>query len=230
MNLRLQALVELVDSGARVADIGTDHAYLPIALFKQQRANFVIASDVGKGPLANAQADIQAAGLENQIKTRLGSGLATILPTDRINTAVIAGMGGRLITEILQAGAENGLLLPTLVLAPNVGEPIVRHWLMDHHYQIVAEKLLTEAGHSYELIKAKLGTARFALTESELLFGPYILKQRGSIFQKKWIDRAAYLAKLLTNLQRAKKPDTHLIKQVVAEQKLIKEILSDDHS
>jgi len=98
MNLRLNTLAQMVDPGSRVADIGTDHAYLPIELVKNKQINYAIASDIAKGPLQNAKNDIAEAGLQNKIETRLGPGLSTVNHNDDIDTVVIAGMGGKLIT------------------------------------------------------------------------------------------------------------------------------------
>ena len=78
MNLRLNKLAEMVDPGSRLADIGTDHAYLPIKLVQEGKVAFAIASDVAAGPLQNAKTDIAEAGLGQQIETRLGSGLETL--------------------------------------------------------------------------------------------------------------------------------------------------------
>ena len=156
MNLRLNTLAKMVDPGSRVADIGTDHAYLPIELVKNGKIDYAIASDVAEGPLENAKNDIAAAGLTEQIETRLGSGLETVTHADQIDTVVIAGMGGKLMTDILDRAWSKDAQFKTLVLEPNIGEAGVRNWLMMHNYKIISEKLIAEAGHTYELIKASL--------------------------------------------------------------------------
>ena len=106
MNLRLNTLAKMVDPGSRVADIGTDHAYLPIELVKNGKIDYAIASDVAEGPLENAKNDIAAAGLTEQIETRLGSGLETVTDADQIDTVVIAGMGGKLMIFLIELGAK----------------------------------------------------------------------------------------------------------------------------
>lgn len=226
MDARLDALAAMVPSGARLADIGTDHAYLPIALVQAGKIPFAIASDIAAGPLANAQADIQAAGLTKQIETRLGDGLATIQADDKIDAVVIAGIGGQLMTEIL---AQSQLRFRTLILEPNIGEKQVRRWLETNRYQISAEQLLWVKGHSYELIKAELTSEIHPLTEREALFGPLILqaKDNNPAFARKWAGQLAYDQRLLTNLQRAKQPDQAKIAQLSAQIKLIKGELHD---
>ncbi|HBG91303.1 tRNA (adenine(22)-N(1))-methyltransferase [Lactobacillus acetotolerans] len=227
MNLRLNTLAQMVDPGSRVADIGTDHAYLPIELVKNKQINYAIASDIAKGPLQNAKDDIAEAGLQGKIETRLGPGLSTVNHNDDIDTVVIAGMGGKLITDILDDAWNKHFCFKTLILEPNIGEPGVRKWLMGHKYQIVTEKLIVESGHTYELIKARAVKKRINLSEKKILFGPYILKEKNSIFYQKWENQLAYHKKLLLDLNKAKKKDLQHINQVKQEIKLIEGELND---
>ncbi|WEV70198.1 class I SAM-dependent methyltransferase [Lactobacillus sp. ESL0785] len=225
MNLRLNTLAQMVAPHTRVADIGTDHAYLPIELVKSGKIQFAIASDIAKGPLENAREDIAQAGLQEQIETRLGAGLTTIKLEDHIDTVVIAGMGGKLITTILEDAWQQDFHFNQLVLEPNVGEPGVRQWLMTHNYQIQAEDLIAEAGHTYELIQAKQVRQKINLSAKELFFGPIILQNKNSVFDQKWRSQLIYQQKLLVNLNQAKKKDFQHIKQIEATIKMIKEEL-----
>ncbi|MBN7276511.1 tRNA (adenine(22)-N(1))-methyltransferase [Lactobacillus acetotolerans] len=227
MNLRLNTLAQMVEPGSRVADIGTDHAYLPIELVKNKQINYAIASDIAKGPLQNAKNDIAEARLQGKIETRLGPGLSTVNHNDDIDTVVIAGMGGKLITDILDEAWNKHFCFKTLILEPNIGEPGVRKWLMGHKYQIVTEKLIAESGHTYELIKARAVKKRSHLSEKAILFGPYILKEKNSIFYQKWENQLAYHKKLLLDLNKAKKKDLQHINQVKQEIKLIEGELND---
>ena len=227
MNLRLSTLAQMVDQGARVADIGTDHAYLPIQLVKEGKVDYAIASDVATGPLENAEKDIIAAGLKNKIETRLGPGLETISAKDRIDTVVIAGMGGKLMTNILNEAWSRNFHFATLILEPNVGEPGVREWLSAHKYQIINEKIIAEAGHIYELIKAQELENTISLTDRQIFFGPEILKEKNQIFYQKWRDQLAYHQRLLTNLNKAQEKDGAHIKQIEYEIKMIEEEIND---
>lgn len=214
MNLRLNRLAEMVDPGSRLADIGTDHAYLPILLVKSGKISHAIASDVAAGPLENAKTDIAAAGLSDQIETRLGSGLETIKESDQIDTVVIAGMGGKLMVNLLSEAASRGVYYPNLVLEANIGEKTVRRWLMANKYEIVAEDIVYEAGHIYELIKARLTDQVHELTVREQEFGPLLLKNKTDVFYKKWQGQEAYYQKLLANLNKAREKDLTRIKEV----------------
>lgn len=228
LETRLAHLAAMVDENTRLADIGTDHAYLPIDLVKSGKIQFAIASDVAKGPLDNAKTDILEAGLSNQIQTRLGSGLETIKPEDKIETVVIAGMGGKLMTDLLEAAKEKDELYPTLILEPNIGEPGVRKWLIEHNYQIIQEEIIDTAGHIYELIKAILTDKMHQLSDKEILFGPFLLKEKNSVFIKKWTNQLAYQKQLLVNLNKAKNKDMTRISEVEQRIKFIEGELTND--
>lgn len=227
MNLRLNTLASMVDVGSRVADIGTDHAYLPIELVKSGKVNFAIASDIATGPLANAKQDVIEAGLEKKIDLRLGAGLDTITKEDQIDTVVIAGMGGKLMTQILNTSWKNGFSFATLILEPNIGECGVREWLIEHSYHIQNEQIIAEAGHIYELIKAIKIEKKELLTKEQLYFGPIILKNKNAIFYQKWQGQLLYQKRLLTNLNKAKKKDLTHIQRIKDEIKMIEGELSD---
>lgn len=227
MNLRLRTLAQMVDQEARVADIGTDHAYLPIQLVKEGKVDYAIASDVAAGPLQNAEKDIVAAGLKDKIETRLGSGLETVSAQDRIDTVVIAGMGGKLMTNILDEAWSENFHFATLILEPNVGEPGVREWLSKHKYQIIDEKIIAEAGHIYELIKAQEVESTIRLTDRQIFFGPEILKEKNQVFYQKWQDQLAYHQRLLSNLNKAQEKDRTHIRQIEDEIKMIEGELND---
>lgn len=215
----------MVDPGTRVADIGTDHAYLPIELVKRKKISFAIASDIAQGPLDNARQDIKKAGLETQIETRLGPGLTTVTVADKVDTVIIAGMGGKLMTQILSDAWQSNLRLQTLILEPNIGEAGVRQWLMTHAYEIKAEKIIEEAGHIYELIKAVKSAAEIKLSPEQLYFGPFLLAEKNLVFEQKWQGQLIYQQKLLANLNKAKHKDLVHIQQVEREIKMIKGVI-----
>lgn len=223
MDYRLRRLAQMVEPGTRLADIGTDYAYLPIWLVKRGLVDFAIASDIRQGPIQNAQSNVQAAGLTNRISVRLGPGLTTVKKEDAIETVVIAGMGGDLIRSILVAAP----LFPKLVLEPNIGEPGLRTWLTVHRYRINQEELLFDKGHSYELIQAFLTDQKQELSERELLFGPEILKRKGAAFRQKWRGQLAYFKKLEQALRQAQNPDQTRLTALKDKQKLIEEELND---
>ena len=154
---RLAAVAALVPRGARAADVGTDHAYLAIALLNEQDVETVIATDKNEGPCAAARRTISASGFANRVQVRLGDGLAPLSPGE-VDTVCIAGMGGGLIASILAEGAEVLTEVSRLVLQPMNDAAALRQWLYDNGWHIVEESLATADGRLYEIIAAEPGT------------------------------------------------------------------------
>ena len=134
LSIRLKTVAEAVTPGNRVADIGTDHGYVPIYLVKNNLSPGGIAMDVNKGPLEKAKEHIRAEKLSGKIATRLGNGLAPLEPGET-DTVVIAGMGGDLICKILKAKPEFLIEGKELILQPQSEWFKVRQILKEYRYQ-----------------------------------------------------------------------------------------------
>ena len=156
LSIRLKTVAEAVTPGNRVADIGTDHGYVPIYLVKNNLSPGGIAMDVNKGPLEKAKEHIRAEKLSGKIATRLGNGLAPLEPGET-DTVVIAGMGGDLICKILKAKPEFLIEGKELILQPQSEWFKGRQILKEYRYQIEKEWFLKEDGKYYVIIKAELG-------------------------------------------------------------------------
>lgn len=226
LSARLQAVADLVPQDSRLADIGSDHAYLPIYLAQEKIVPFAIAGEVAKGPLANASHEIQHAGLQDRILPRLADGLTAINVADHIDAITIAGMGGTLITKILTAGKGKLVDKPLLILQPNVGEDLVRNWLMHNGYQITTETILHDLGHTYEIIVAQATDAPINYSPVELQFGPFLIQEKSDVFQQKWQQRLATLNKIKINLQTANHVDAAKVAKVDEQINLISEVLN----
>ena len=215
LSKRLQAVYQMVDKNTRVADIGSDHAYLPVELVETGMVQYAIAGEVAKGPMSRSQADVKKFGLSDQIDVRLGDGLAVIKENDQIDTVVIAGMGGILIQDILsRATAEELSHVENLILQPNIGEPLVRHWLVEHDFEIVDEDILEEDHHDYEIIKAKKVNKAQNLTEAQFLMGPILMQKKTPAFIAKWNRKLNGYRKAATNMMHAKQIDHAKIDQM----------------
>ncbi|MGE4283842.1 MAG: Nif3-like dinuclear metal center hexameric protein, partial [Clostridia bacterium] len=145
-----------VPSNARVADIGTDHAYIPIYLLQNNISNYIIASDVRKGPIQKAQNNIKKYELLDKIEIRLGNGLEKI-ESNEVDTVIIAGMGGLLISSILSDAGDILKITKRLILQPNTGQEEVRKWLVQNYYKIIDEELVEENDKIYNIMVAELG-------------------------------------------------------------------------
>ncbi|MTI70905.1 MAG: SAM-dependent methyltransferase [Firmicutes bacterium] len=153
---RLKTISKFVEKDTIVADIGTDHGYIPVYLIEKGIAKEVIASDVNKAPLESAKGYIIKKGLENKIETRLGNGLKVLKPRE-VDTVIIAGMGGILISEIL---SESSLIVKDIknfILQPMVASEQLRRYLYNNNFKIIDEKLSKEDNRYYEIIKVQLG-------------------------------------------------------------------------
>lgn len=155
---RMAAIAAMVPAGSRLADIGTDHAYLPIHLVEAGIVPVAVAGDIHQGPFQSALAAVGRAGLEARIAVRLGDGL-TVLAPGEADTAVIAGMGGAGMIEILSARPEVTRSLSRLVLQPMLAAGSVRRWLVVNGWHLVDEALAEEDGRIYEIIAAEQGAS-----------------------------------------------------------------------
>lgn len=223
---RLRAVAKMVDTNARVADIGSDHAYLPVELIENNTIDYAIAGEVAPGPMSRSKADIDKFGLSKKIDVRLGDGLAVIEAADKIDTVVIAGMGGILICDILTRATKDQLSnVKTLVLQPNIGEPLVRHWLIENGFAIVDEDLLEDEHHDYEIIKAQRSTNTSELNEAQYLMGPILMKKKSTDFINKWQRKLNGYQKAVVNMKHAKEIDTEKIHKMQQYIKYVEEIL-----
>lgn len=157
---RLQKLADWVEPGAKIADIGTDHGYLPVWLLTTGRAASAIGSDLRAGPLENARKTAARYAVSEQISLRLGNGLNGILPSEA-DTIVIAGMGGENIADILAAApwAQKR----TLLLQPMSRAEVLREFLEHHGCAIEREALVEDRGTLYPVMLVRPGEMRLTL-------------------------------------------------------------------
>lgn len=229
LSARLACVASLVPAGARVADIGSDHAYLPAALVLDGKIDFAIAGEVVKGPYENAVREIKDHQLEGQVIPRLADGLAAIEPADKVDTITIAGMGGSLIASILEKDKNKLTGIKRLVLQPNVGESQLREWLMNNHYQIMTEKIIEEDNHIYEIIVAEPSVVPFRYSKYELDFGPFLLENKGPVFRKKWQEYLQREAHVIDQMQKAQQPPVKKINEINQLLSQVKEAIADDN-
>lgn len=159
LSFRLLALAQMVPPGTRVADIGTDHAFLPCYLLLKKISPFVIGVDVHRGPYTKACATVCAYNLKDSIELRLGNGLAVISPAE-VDTVIIAGMGGTTIRDILAKSPEVTTTLKKLILQPMTGAEAVRSWLYQQGWRITEEELIYEDNQYYQVIGAEKNQTR----------------------------------------------------------------------
>lgn len=166
---RLQCIAGLVPRGARLADVGTDHGYLPVYLLQQGVIAHAIASDINKAPLDHARATAREYGVEEKMDFRLCPGLAGI-KAEETDTIAIAGMGGETILSILKAAPWTCDGAHTLILQPQTKIALLRRWLVSHGFAFLKETLVRDKGQLYAVLVVSRGEMR-PLSEGEALCG-----------------------------------------------------------
>jgi len=201
--MRLERVAAQVPAGARLADIGSDHGYLPVALMRRGAIVAAVAGEVALTPFRAAERTVRENRLEQRISVRLASGLAAIEPGDGITAISLCGMGGETIRDILDSGKARLTGQERLILQPNGGEQPLRQWLMDNGYRILGEEVLRENRFDYEIIVAERG-APVTYSAEELYFGPLHLQTRSAAFLSKWQRRLHLKQRTLRQFARAR--------------------------
>ncbi len=174
LGVRLGRVAALTGETAGVADIGSDHALLPLWLLQENKTPFGIAGELGDGPYSRARQAAEAAGLSHRLQVRQGDGLAVLAPGE-VETVVIAGMGGDLIAEILAADPVKSSSFPRYILQPMKHEAVLRRWLARAGWPVLREELMRENEKYYVLLEVRPGGEPYGLTDLETLLGASLL-------------------------------------------------------
>ncbi|MGX9378889.1 tRNA (adenine(22)-N(1))-methyltransferase [Pseudomonas sp. JQ36] len=211
LSMRLERVAAHVPAGARLADIGSDHGYLPVALMRRGAIVAAVAGEVALTPFHAAVRTVRDNDLQQHISVRLASGLAAIEPDDGITAISLCGMGGETIRDILDSDKARLSGHERLILQPNGGEQPLRQWLMDNGYRILDEEVLQENRFFYEIIVAERG-GPVRYSAEQLYFGPLLMQARSPAFLVKWQRSLRQQQKTLNSFKQAR--------QAVPEEKL----------
>lgn len=179
---RLMAIASFVRKGSKIADIGTDHGYIPIYLVKEGISPSALAMDVRKGPLERAENHVLEYGLGDKIKVRLSDGLMKLKPGEA-DTIVIAGMGGELIVRILEAGRHVWESTERLILSPQSEIGSVRHYLEENAFTILRETMVKDEGKYYTVIEAGHGAMHYG-RECFYEYGKCLIQENNEVFRE----------------------------------------------
>jgi tRNA (adenine22-N1)-methyltransferase len=196
LNPRLLKIAQLVPKSKVLADIGTDHAYIPIWAVKNGIVDFAIASDINSGPVERARKNVNCFCLSEKIDMRLGPGLSTVNP-DEAEVIVIAGMGGILISDILENGNEAAKKAKRLILQPMTAAKELRTYLCRNGYSIQEEHLVREDEKIYNILCVKFGDI-CQYSERELLLGRGVEATSPKLFDE-------YKSRILQKLEKREK-------------------------
>ena len=181
-----------------VADIGTDHAYVPIYLHKKGNVEKVIACDINKKPLQKAQQNIKLHHAENKIITRLGNGLQPLQPYE-VDSIVISGMGGMLMIELMEQSQNIIKTVKELILCPHLDVTAVRKYLHNIGYVITDEKMIQEWDNFYTILRAIPGIQKYD-KEIEYIFGSILLEKKDAVLKEYIINEKIRLKKIKQHL------------------------------
>ena len=203
---RLQCVADCIQKCQLLADIGTDHAYIPIYAIKNGIATNAIASDVVKGPLKIATDNIKSHGLENKISPRLANGLES---ADGADVIVIAGMGGKLICTILENSIEIAKKADYMVIQPMTCCYELRRFLHENGFSIREERLAREEDKIYNIMVVEKGTEQF---DDDFYYhiGKKLFEANDPLLFEHIKMRAEVIHKQIEGLKKASDPQLHL--------------------
>lgn len=200
---RLETIISMVPripGGCRVADVGTDHGFVPIRLVQEGTASTALAMDVRQGPLQRAAGHIREAGYEAVIETRLSDGLEKLVPGE-VDGVVITGMGGELMLRILKDGGHVRDTVKWWVLSPQSELCIFRHGLEELGLSISREVMLQEDGKYYTVILAQPGQMHYE-QEFYYRYGPCLIQEASPVLLEFLHREERKLQEILEQLEK----------------------------
>lgn len=184
LSKRLNFIIKNIDNTSVLADIGTDHGYIPLYAVKNGLCSKAIAIDINKDPLDKAKINAILEGAGDELEFRLGSGLKP-LENGEVEVAVIAGMGGNLIRDILEDDIEKVSSIGYLILVPAQNPEVLREYLYNNDYEVICEDLCEEEGIYYELFKVRKKDGESAKLDSIYYeVSPKLLMQRHPLMKE----------------------------------------------
>lgn len=201
LSKRLLAVASHIEAGAIVADIGSDHAYLPTYLVQKGIIQKAVAGEVVIGPYETAKKSVYRHGVSDKVTVRLADGLFAIEENDGIDTVTIAGMGGSLIATILEKGKDRLHHVNRLIVQPNLHAMAIREWAVLNKWKLMNEQIIKEDGKIYEILVLEKGQVSY--DDLELLVGPFLLAEKNSIFREKWEDEINQKVQVQRSIENA---------------------------
>lgn len=220
MSPRLLAVADQIVKSQTVADIGTDHAYIPIYLITNKMAKHAIAMDINEGPLFRAEQNIKRFSLEDKIETRLSDGLKN-LNNNEADTVVIAGMGGILINNILNNDKARLKDINSFILQPMTAVEETRRYLEQNGFEIENEVLAKEDNKIYTIISAKFGKMEIK-NEINYYIGEQLIKNKDKHLKELLEGKIYEYEKAISSMEFSQ--DEHIKEKINYFQYLINEM------
>lgn len=221
---RLQAIADMVIVGEPVADIGSDHAYLPVFLVENGIVPWAIASELGDGPFERALQSVSRSAMQERIKLRQGDGLQ-VLARAEVSTVIAAGLGGDSIVAILDYDWQKSNSFKRFILQPMSRAGVVRKKLAGKGWPIIEEKLVMENEQYFPIIISQPGFQPYPLDELEAEIGPQILQANDSIKRGFIANYVEKYEKLYSSLSCSLQPENSVLAQEYLEMKQRLEVI-----
>lgn len=200
---RLETVSSLILPNSILADIGTDHAYLPVYLLLEGKITSAIAGDIAQGPCKAAENTVAMYNMKTKVQVRLGSGLSVLSPNE-VNCISIAGMGGSTMVEILSADLEIAKSAERLILQPQTGAAGLRKWLLANDWEFVEEELVWENKRLYEIIAAeRVHSLPKKYSSAELEIGPILLAKQHPLLKDQFAKQLSAYNKQLAFMEKS---------------------------
>ncbi len=210
LSLRLQAIYDCIDQGSSVADIGTDHAYLPIALAKEHKCAPIYAVDNKQGPLNQAQKMVEFYGVQDRVICSL---VGFELPYHQVDTWVIAGMGFQTVKKILTSFEQTTKQLNKIIIQVNHQVEMLRAFCVEKQFHIIDEKLVYDDFY-YTILVVQFNNQPLQYTKKEIEHGPILLTKREPIFIQYCQYKKAQLSALLEKIPSGDQKWEHINQQL----------------
>lgn len=217
--MRIEQIASMVDECNTVADIGTDHGYVPEIILKKNICKKVIATDLNKGPLENAKQYLALIGLNSKVDFRQGSGLEVLKPGEA-DIVIIAGMGGMLINKILHDAPSITEKVNKFILQPMTAVNKVRKYLFENGFKIESESIVKEYYHYYHILKVVHGIEQI---DDDIYFeiSRYLLKKKDKLVAEYLNRQIDINRKILNKIDSSKKKEL-IEKKIMIQSKINK--------
>ncbi len=196
-SLRINVIVSFIDEGASIADVGSDHCQVPILAIKEKKIEYAQAIENKKGPFERMVKEIKNNGLEGKVVPSLSNGISNL--DKRVDTVIIAGMGGKLIKQILESDSDQLKSVNTLVIDAHSNREFITKFLEDLGYHLEDNRFFFEDEIPYDVMKWKKGEKGKRYSKEELIFGPLNLERKPSDWLKYWQKELLRLSSIIEN-------------------------------
>ncbi len=173
---RIKTIVSFIDSGAIIADVGSDHCRVPIRAINEGKIAYAQAIENKKGPYQRMVKEIRNNGLEASIEASLSDGIEELSP--KADTLIVAGMGGKLIKSIIEAHADKLKNIETIIIDAHNDRPMLTLYLSSIGYKIEQNSFFFEDGIAYDVMKWKRANSVVSYSQEEVFFGPLNVKNK----------------------------------------------------